>query len=88
MGFFKDFKNDMKQAVNELMPGDEEMVNEYDDDDMVNTLEEEPEDSYVNTMEPVAASASEEPGSDEELSLIHISEPTRLWYPSRMPSSA
>ena len=35
MGFFKDFKNDMKQAVNELMPGDEEMVNEYDDDDMV-----------------------------------------------------
>ena len=22
------------------------------------------------------------------LSLIHISEPTRLWYPSRMPSSA
>ena len=40
MGFFKDFKNDMKQAVNELMPGDEEMVNEYDDDYMVNTLEE------------------------------------------------
>ena len=23
-----------------------------------------------------------------DLSLIHISEPTRLWYPSRMPSSA
>ena len=22
------------------------------------------------------------------LSLIHISEPTRLWYPSRMPASA
>lgn len=66
MGFFKDFKNDMKQAVNELMPGDEEMVNEYDDDDMVNTLEEKPEDSYVNTMEPETASASEEPVSDGE----------------------
>ena len=25
---------------------------------------------------------------DYHLSLIHISEPTRLWYPSRMPSSA
>ena len=25
---------------------------------------------------------------EEGLSLIHISEPTRLWYPSRMPSSA
>ena len=54
MGFFKDFKNDMKQAVNELIPGNEEMVSEYDDEDMVNTLEEEtlPEDEeYVNTME-------------------------------------
>lgn len=67
MGFFKDFKNDMKQAVNELIPGNEEMVSEYDDEDMVNTLEEEalPEDEeYVNTMEqptaPVDTPKSEE----------------------------
>ena len=34
MGFFKDFKNDMKQAVNELMPENDEMVSEYDDEPM------------------------------------------------------
>ncbi len=52
MGFFKDFKNDMKQAVNELIPGNEEMASEYDDEDMVNTLEETPDDNeYINTMD-------------------------------------
>lgn len=38
MGFFKDFKDDLSQAVNELMP--EEM---FDDNQVVNTLDEEPE---------------------------------------------
>lgn len=38
MGFFKDFKEDLSQAVNELMP--EEM---FDDNQVVNTLDEEPE---------------------------------------------
>lgn len=37
MGFFKDFKDDFSQAVNELMP--EEM---FDDNQVVNTLDEEP----------------------------------------------
>ena len=36
MGFFKDFKDDFSQAVNELMP--EEM---FDDNQVVNTLDEE-----------------------------------------------
>ncbi len=44
MSFFKDFKEDLSQAVNELVPGGEENLNEEleDDSDMVvNTLESE-----------------------------------------------
>lgn len=40
MGFFKDFKRDFAQAVNELMPDKEELANEYDDEDIVNTFDE------------------------------------------------
>lgn len=67
MGFFKDFKNDMKQAVNELIPDNEEMVNEYDDEDMVNTLEAgtQPEDEeYVNTM---TEEPSKEPATEDDI---------------------
>lgn len=42
MGFFKDFKDDFSQAVNELMPGEEEQLAGLQTDDMVvNTLESE-----------------------------------------------
>lgn len=41
MGFFKDFKRDFAQAVNELMPDKDELANEYDDEDIVNTFDEE-----------------------------------------------
>ena len=34
MGFFKDFKRDFAQAVNELMPDKDELGAEYDDEDM------------------------------------------------------
>lgn len=72
MGFFKDFKNDMKQAVNELIPGNDEMVSEYDDEDMVNTLEEPQGDdeAYVNTLEeePKSSPAEEEDLEDIDLS--------------------
>lgn len=40
MGFFKDFKRDFAQAVNELMPDPNELGAEYDDEDMVNTFDE------------------------------------------------
>lgn len=40
MGFFKDFKRDFAQAVNELMPDKDELAAEYDDEDMVNTFDE------------------------------------------------
>lgn len=45
MGFFKDFKDDFSQAVNELMPGEDELDNEEDtlenDDMVVNTLDDD-----------------------------------------------
>lgn len=42
MGFFKDFKEDFSQAVNELMPGEDELeTTEAEDDLVVNTLEDE-----------------------------------------------
>ena len=40
MSFFKDFKEDLSQAVNELMP-EEEFDSDFDEEEMVNTLEEE-----------------------------------------------
>lgn len=73
MGFFKDFKNDMKQAVNELIPGNDEMVSEYDDEDMVNTLEEPQGDdeAYVNTLEEAPKS---NPAEEEDLEDIDLSD--------------
>ena len=41
MGFFKDFKRDFAQAVNEMMPEDGEISSEYDDEDMVNTFDDD-----------------------------------------------
>lgn len=68
MGFFKDFKNDMKQAVNELMPGNDEVAGEYDDEDMVNTLDDDPADAsdeeYINTMDDDTAAGSDGNESD------------------------
>ncbi len=82
MGFFKDFKGDFSQAVNELMP--EEM---FDDNQVVNTLDEEPaqtedtlaigektaeSDDLVNTYDNVdmdildAILTSDEEGGDLE----------------------
>lgn len=40
MGFFKGFKRDFAQAVNELMPDKDELSAEYDDEDMVNTFDD------------------------------------------------
>lgn len=40
MSFLKEFKEDLSQAVNELIPEDNEQEN-YDDSEMVNTLEED-----------------------------------------------
>lgn len=73
MGFFKDFKNDMKQAVNELMPGNDEMVSEYDDEDMVNTLDESvpADEAYVDTMsqKPAPAETAAADSGSEDIDL-------------------
>lgn len=42
MGFFKDFKDDFSQAVNELMPADDNLETSTNEDDVeINTLEGE-----------------------------------------------
>lgn len=42
MGFFKEFKDDFSQAVNELMPGDSDLKDDVENDDMVvNTIDNE-----------------------------------------------
>ena len=82
MGFFKDFKRDFAQAVNELMPDKDELAEEYDDEDMVNTFDENdnmdiaPEDMLedlddfkIDTMSDdntVREHQSEKPESDYE----------------------
>ena len=61
MSFFKDFKEDLSQAVNELMP-DEDFDAEFDDEEMVNTLEEdEPDFEQIQVEEPVAEPAQAAP---------------------------
>lgn len=75
MGFFKDFKNDMKQAVNELIPGNEEMVSEYDDEDMVNTLEEVPEEeAFVNTLDESVEKTEASEIIDEDIEDVDLSD--------------
>lgn len=66
MGFFKDFKRDFAQAVNELMPDKDELAEEYDDEDMVNTFDRNddmdvaPEDMLENLDELKIYSIEEE----------------------------
>lgn len=66
MGFFKDFKRDFAQAVNELMPDKDELAEEYDDEDMVNTFDENdnmdiaPEDMLENLDDFKIDAAQEE----------------------------
>lgn len=70
MGFFKEFKEDFSQAVNELMPGEDALVEEKDalanDDMLVNTLDAEmdteSELSKLNgLLEQVKEAAAEKP---------------------------
>ena len=60
MGFFKDFKDDFSQAVNELMPGEDNLESTDKDDDMVvNTLEDE-----VDVASEAGASFGADTGSN------------------------
>ena len=69
MGFFKDFKRDFAQAVNELMPDKDELANEYDDEDIVNTFDEDdidiaPEDMLENIDDIPSSSVKNTDKSD------------------------
>lgn len=72
MGFFKDFKRDFAQAVNELMPDKSELGAEYDDEDMVNTFDENdqmevaPEDLLENLDEIRIDKSELSIGADEK----------------------
>ena len=56
MGFFKDFKDDFSQAVNELMPGEDNLESGTNEDDLVvNTLEGEVEQVTKQEAEKAAA---------------------------------
>ncbi|MDF2544292.1 MAG: hypothetical protein K0S47_4010 [Herbinix sp.] len=69
MGFFKDLKEDLTQAVNELLPGDNEKQDETLDQ-MVNTLDmEEQEDTIESTNDDIRELLNEftkEEGPDED----------------------
>ena len=54
MSFFKDFKEDFTQAMNELMPDGNEM---YDEDEIMEEALEEPEEKAVVKKAPVKEKA-------------------------------
>lgn len=78
MGFFKDFKRDFAQAVNELMPDKDELGAEYDDEDMVNTFDENdqmdvaPEDLLEN-LDEIRIDKQEKEMPEAEENLDHFS---------------
>lgn len=81
MGFFKDFKRDFAQAVNELMPDKDELAEEYDDEDMVNTFDGKddmdvaPEDVLENLDDFKIYSIEEESKDSDIVSQQEHSEP-------------
>lgn len=80
MSFFKDFKEDLSQAVNELIP-DEDFGEEFDDEEMVNTLEEEaaPVSEEIQQLDELLESpveeAYEEPVVAEEPAVVYEEAP-------------
>ena len=72
MGFFKDFKDDFSQAVNELMPGEDNLESTGNDDDMV-----------VNTLEGEVDVASELSKLDGLLEQVTKQEPAKEEKPKK-----
>lgn len=72
MSFFKDFKEDLSQAVNELIPEDD-----FDDDEMVDTLEKEDTAAEDDDLEAVGDlfDSSKEPEEEE----VPIAEPESVF---------
>ena len=85
MGFFKDFKRDFAQAINELMPENDELANEYDDEDMVNTFDEDnidiaPEDLLEDIDETNDEAEDNEKEEHDILSMLEDMENDQTMY--------
>lgn len=85
MGFFKDFKRDFAQAINELMPENDELANEYDDEDMVNTFDEDnidiaPEDLLEDIDETNDEADDNENEEHDTLSMLEDMENDQTMY--------
>ena len=85
MGFFKDFKRDFAQAINELMPENDELANEYDDEDMVNTFDEDnidiaPEDLLEDIDETNDEAEDNENEEHDTLSMLEDMENDQTMY--------
>ena len=79
MGFFKDFKDDVTQAVNELLPEEELMQQETEDDQIVNTLDsEEPaieeteNDNWKEWLDDFTQKAQPEESLEQEDELAEV----------------
>lgn len=78
MGFFKEFKDDFSQAVNELMPGDDNIPKEegLDGDDMVvNTLDDEMDtESELSKLNGLLEHVAEKPVSQAVVKQQQVAE--------------
>ena len=71
MGFFKDFKDDFSQAVNELMPGEADQFDGLQTDDMVvNTLESEVDvESELSKLDGLLEQVTKQEAERERIAL-------------------
>ena len=79
MGFFKDFKDDFSQAVNELMPGEDDLETTGTEDDLVvNTLEGEVDvESELSKLDGLLEQVTKHEASKQEtakFTLTYISQ--------------
>ncbi len=79
MGFFKEFKDDFSQAVNELMPGEDELAVKEDtlgnDDMVVNTLDAEVDtESELSKLNGLLEQVAEKPASQAVVKPQQIAE--------------
>lgn len=96
MSFFKDFKEDLSQAVNELLPGDEGALPEEEQDVVVNTLEEELDvqselsklDGLLEKVSREAQKPEEKPKPEEEPKPVEEAKPVEDPKPVEEPKPA
>lgn len=85
MGFFKDFKDDFSQAVNELMPGEDSLETGNTEDDLVvNTLESEVDvASELSKLDGLLEQVTKQEAAKEEVA----AEPAAPAQPAAAPKA-